>query len=191
MWLRQIWGDFQLRQRGSMNKWKGDVEKNNLASTFSKLSCLSGFQRPSLPNTHSSEEWIAFCDENGRKQGFPPSKLRGSVHTHTSRKVDQGAGLSTALKDSSKDPVWGVLEEESKPPRGQPSWAFCFKLLKLGLLFLLEACSQVPNVLALPLHQANYNSLHFILVLECISSLGLVFLDHPNFSFHSAYLTCC
>lgn len=115
----------------------------------------------------------------------------GVQHTHTPRKVDQGAGLSTALKDSSKDPVWGVLEEEGKPPRGQPSWDFCFKLLKLGLLFLLEAFSQVPNVLALPLHQANYNSLHFILVLESISSLGLGLLDHPNFSFHSAYLTCC
>ena len=48
------------------------------------------------PKHVSSKQWAAFHDENGRKQGFPPSKVKGLTHTHG--KVGEEAGLSIPLR---------------------------------------------------------------------------------------------
>lgn len=71
------------------------------------------------PKHVSSEQW----DENGRKQGFPPSKVKGLTYTHTWKDWLRG-WVEHTTQDSSKVPVWGIPEEKDKSPGRRHSQPF-------------------------------------------------------------------
>lgn len=131
-----------------------------------------GFRAPYdlLSNVLWSVQLVAFCDGEVSRARFFYFVYTEFQHTHV-RKVDWRVMLSTALRNSSKDSVYGVPGGQ-----GQFSWVsamlslfFFWKFLEIVLLFLLSRRCHRHQMFS-PFLFASPTLIHFLL--ESISSLS-------------------